>query len=264
MIATSGREDMAQGNGSFRWQQVGWGRVLVCAPLLEVAPHLFTSRDLDVGGAGPDKDGYGPIARVLGVAPDRLGRARQVHAASVVRADRPPENPVAWTAPGDVIVSGDPRYAALVRVADCVPILIADPRSGAVAAVHSGWRGTVAGAPAAAVSALGALFGARAGELVCAVGPSIGPCCYQVGNDVRDAFGDRGAEWFVPDGDRWRLDMWRANVAQLVSAGVPDGSIHVARECTACSLDRYFSYRAEGARAGRLAAAIRPRSRSGS
>jgi YfiH family protein len=154
-----------------------------------------------------------------------------------------------------------------------VPILIADRETGAVAAVHAGWRGTCAGAGPAAVSALRAEFGARPDSLVAAIGPSIGVCCYEVGPELVDAFAAAGHErylidrWFTstppPRGSRvlspLRLDVAGANRDQLVLAGVPEEQIHLSGLCTAMHLDVLTSYRAEKEQAGRLVAAIRAR-----
>jgi copper oxidase (laccase) domain-containing protein len=109
-----------------------------------------------------------------------------------------------------------------------------------------------------------AQFESEPSNLLAAIGPSIGPCCYQVGTETYEAFaqgplGGRRKGWFIRDGDRWRLDLWMANHDQLVAAGLRSAAIHLSRECTACSLDRYFSFRKEGEQAGRLLAAIRPR-----
>ncbi len=214
----------------------------------------------------------------MDVGDAQLLRVRQVHGATVCYAGdanaTPPD--------ADIIVGGDPTTALAIQTADCVPLLLADPRLGTCAAVHAGWRGMVARAPARAVDALQRRFGCRPSELIAAIGPSIGACCYEVGTDVRDAFRAAGfsaralAAWFS---DRpqvsarnpsmpglttgrpahWFFDGWSAVSEQLQDAGLSRDRIHVAELCTASHPDVLCSYRREGRRAGRLAAAIRPK-----
>ena len=236
-------------------------RLLECRPLAEVARHGFTTRALALG-LPDDAAAWAALAATFDLPPASVARLRQVHGRDVVRARGPAS--VASRPAGDALVTDDPSIALAVQAADCVPLLIADGRSGAVAAVHAGWRGTAARAATAAVDALEADFAARAADLVVAIGPSIGPCCYQVGPEVRHAFEQVGhrpeavASWFHPDGgDRLRLDLWRAHVDLLLERGVPAGSIHTAGLCTAHDAEHFFSYRREGEAAGRLAAVIR-------
>ena len=149
-----------------------------------------------------------------------------------------------------------------VRVADCAALLIADSRRGAVAAVHAGWRGTAAGIAAVAVARLRELHGSDPRDLIAALGPSIGPCCYTVGAELMDAFRGAGQDeadlgrWFR-HGERLQLDLWTANRDQLEAAGVPAAAIHVSGLCTACHPDWFYSYRREGTAAGRLVGFIR-------
>jgi YfiH family protein len=193
----------------------------------------------------------------------------QVHGRGVIAVRAADSLPGRQTE-GDVLVCSRTGTAVAVRAADCVPLLIADPSTGAVAAVHAGWRGTLQAAAGAAVSALARECRSRPSSLVVAIGPSIGPCCYEVGSDVVDAFAAEGyerhliARWFAtpppPRGSRarpaLRLDLVAANRDQLMLAGVPEGQIHSCGLCTAMHLDVLTSYRAERAGAGRLVAAI--------
>src|SRR5205823_11724397 len=113
-----------------------------------------------------------------------LLRAHQVHGTNV--AAHRPGHPVAPPADADIIITDDPAAAAAVQTADCVPALLVDTRTGAVAAVHAGWRGLAQRAPQRAVEAMVDAFGTRESKLVAAIGPAIGPCCYEVGGEVRE------------------------------------------------------------------------------
>ena len=246
---------------SFELRQSAAGRILVSMPLSELADHLFSTRDVAPAGA-PVPD-YAAIGAVLGLPDQRVIRVRQVHGREVlvVRDEDHGDEP----RDADVIVSTDADRAVSVRIADCVPILMADRHGRAVAAVHAGWRGTAAGAAQAAVDALGR-EGVAPDHLVAAIGPSIGSCCYQVDDQVRDAFRAHGSaadDWFVPDdADRWRLDLWKANRAQLQAAGVPSAQIVSADVCTTHDSATWYSHRRQGADAGRMVAAIRLRPRA--
>jgi hypothetical protein len=248
---------------SFRWTTESWGAALRCRPLEAAAPHLFTTRQL-----GLSSDDVRRLAEAVGAR--TVAQLTQVHGTAVAVVRRggaaPHGRPQA-----DVIVSNAPDVAVAVRAADCVPMLLADRRTGAVAAVHAGWRGTAAGAAPAAVTALAREFGSLPADLIVAAGPCIGSCCYEVGPDLVDAFAAAGHErylidrWFLSprpsrgssDRPRMRLDLIAANRDQLILAGVPEGQIHAAGLCTVMNLDVLTSYRAEKDEAGRLMAAIR-------
>src|SRR6185436_20167961 len=175
---------------------------LICRPLASLASHIFTTRRWPLGSTtavGDDPALWDDVARALHVEPARLVRVRQVHGADVVIAeDVPGRRPEA-----DIILSGDHTIAVAVQAADCIPLLLADPSTGAVAAAHAGWRGLAAAVPSAAVESLAREFGSRASDLVAAIGPAIGACCYEVGSDVRDRFeaagatGKQLARWFL-------------------------------------------------------------------
>jgi hypothetical protein len=168
--------------------------------------------------------------------------ARQVHGAGVlaVRAG-------GFQGEADVLASAAPGVPVAVFTADCLALILYDPTTRRLAVAHSGWRGTVRGAARAAVEAL-ARAGASPAHLVCAVGPSIGPCCYEVDAPVFDAleaaFPGRAASWATPAGPgKWMLDLWRANEDQLAEAGVARERIENPRLCTGCRDALFYSYR---------------------
>ncbi len=158
----------------------------------------------------------------------------------------------------DAIVVDRPGTTAVVRVADCVPVLLAAEGGGCVAAVHSGWRGTVAGVVPRAVEALAAK-GHAPPDLVAAIGPCIGPARYEVGAEVAEAFESAGLGAAVREGAaRPHVDLAAAIRMQLASFGVPDASIEAAEACT-FELERdFFSHRRDGEGTGRMAAVIAP------
>ncbi len=235
--------------------------MLRCGPLGAVAHHGFTSRQLGLRPGDAAPTAWASAAASVGCQVSRLARVRQVHGAAVrvVRAgdvDAPaPE--------ADAVVTNLSGTAVAVVAADCVPVLLADPRTGAVAAVHAGWRGTAANAVGAAVAAMTREFGVRPDTLVAAVGPGIGACCYEVGEELLAAFAAAGhtsvdlAEWFARDrAGRSSLDLWQATADLLVHAGVPRPRVHVSGLCTMTHVDVLESFRVDGAKAGRMAAII--------
>ncbi len=169
-----------------------------------------------------DARDYERLGQALGVDADAILRVRQVHGRTVLVVK--PNTPIIGLSEADAIVTIDPSRAVSVRVADCVPILIADRQQRVAAAIHAGWRGTCAAVASAAVSAIEDL-GIEPADLVAAIGPSVGPCCYQVDDLVRTSFlgmTPDAAAWFVEDGPgHWKLDLLQANADQLESAGIP-------------------------------------------
>lgn len=240
------------------------GPVLLCAPLQATAAHQFTTRALQLR----DHDGeWAAVARSLGIARAGLRLIRQVHGTAAAVARRGDAAP--WAPPqADIILSDDPDVAIGVRVADCAPVLIADRRIGVVGAAHAGWRGTAHGVAGAAVSALAREFGSRPGDLIIAIGPCLGACCGEVGDEVAQAFLEHGhsagdvERWFHRSpGQRPHVDLSRANRDQLEAAGVLAANIHCADLCTKTHATTFHSYRADGANAGRMLGAIRAATR---
>ncbi len=158
----------------------------------------------------------------------------------------------------DVLVTADPGTVLAVLAADCVPVVLYDPRAHVLACAHSGWRGTVVRTAAAAVRAMQSL-GSRPADVIAGVGPAIPAARYQVGSQVAEAataaFGDQAPGVLEPAGDgQWRFDLWAANRLVLRDAGLPDANIHITDVPTGGG--RFFSHRAQQP-CGRFAAIAR-------
>jgi YfiH family protein len=183
------------------------------------------------------------VLGAAGLSMSRVSYARQVHGADTARA------PAGGGFAGlvDILVTAERGVPLAIFTADCLAIVLYDPSARALGVAHVGWRGTVRGASQAAVRALGEV-GARPGSLRAAIAPSIGPCCYEVDEPVTAelarAFGERWRAWVTPSrGGHVMLDLWSANEALLVEAGVAPESIENPRLCTACHPDLLYSYR---------------------
>ena len=266
----------------FYWRELDGVRALVCAPLEDVGfVNGFSTR---LGGvsdmpsnalslAGFNDDRAENILenrrRFLKLFPGEwsLAGCWQVHGADArvvnsIEEAKPAEDQLGDTIYCDVIVSNTPHVLAGVKTADCVPILMGDPVSGGFAAVHAGWRGTLASAVLVGVQRLNEEYGAKPEDLCIAIGASAGPCCYEVGSEVIDAFTKRFGETGLFTATRpghAKVDLLKANTDQLISVGVLPGRIHVAPICTMCRTDLFFSYRNEksvNGKVGRLMAII--------
>lgn len=182
--------------------------------------------------------------------------AKQVHGSdvAVVQADCQPD--VVATQNADAIVTATSDVAVAVIVADCVPVLLADPVTGACAAVHAGWRGTAVNVVGKALQQMQALTGARPQDICAVVGPSIGPCCFEVGDEVveglRRCLPGRDDLFRPGKRDRPHADLWAANRALLELAGVERDRIDSLNQCTHCQPGRFFSYRRDGSKTGQM------------
>jgi YfiH family protein len=214
--------------------------------------HAFPERDtgdavlLRAMGAAPDERAPAPAS----VPARRVIQVKQVHGARAVLA-RDAEGQEA-----DALVAREPGVAVGVRVADCVPLLVADEASGAVAAIHAGWRGVVGGVVRAGVELLsdpGAATGRQ--TLVAAIGPCIGACCFEVGRDVAAQIGFVVRE----HGDKAYVDLRAAVRSQLAALGLDDARIEDVAGCTKHEPQRFHSFRRDGANSGRMLAVIAAR-----
>jgi hypothetical protein len=205
------------------------------------------------------RENFARAAAALGVDPGRIYVLSQVHGTACRRLTGMEDHGEVAREPGDVTLSAAPGVACGVRSADCVPVLVGDRASGAVAAIHSGWKGTVQDVTAAGVAALRALVGG-AGDLVAAVGPHIEACCFEVGEDVAaqlarsSTLGETAVVW--RQGGKARVDLRAVVRAQLRALGVADAAIDDVRGCTVCDAARFHSFRRDKDRSGRMLSAI--------
>jgi polyphenol oxidase len=224
--------------------------------------------DLNLGFTASDSREVVEANRKLffdAVAPDqtisRIVTLRQIHSPVVHVVGKEPAAPA--TLEGDGLLTREPGVLLAILTADCIPVLIADTKTRAVAALHAGWRGTVAGIAEAGVQRMREEFGTRPEDLLAAIGPGIGPCCYSVGDEVRtqfaSAFGyaeelfqERPAE----SGTALYLDLPEANRRQLLAAGLSSEAIALTGQCTGCATGRFFSHRIEHGHTGRMMSVI--------
>lgn len=280
-------EDSAIENDSFYWRERDGVRALICAPLEQDGfTNAFSTR---LGGVSPMPENslnlagfkedeaeniYENRRRFLNLFPTQwtLAGCWQTHSADVrlvkSEADAKPKPGVLGESEYcDALVSNTPNVLLAVKTADCVPVLCADPNTGAFAAVHAGWRGTSASIIVRALEQLQVAYGAKPEDLRAAIGPAANICCYEVGADVIATFKQRFTEsesHFVATREgHARIDLQKANRDQLINAGVSPDRIHAAPFCTMDRNDLFFSYRREKAlhgRVGRLMSVIGRRS----
>ena len=215
-----------------------------------VAPGLWLLPDfMEVGvvhGIGDRTLSLDVLLDHLGLAGRAVVRLQQVHGEAILDVVEPP-------APGQVrdgydgAVTDHRGVVLMIRTADCAALGFYDPAHHAIGVAHVGWRGLAAGVSARAVAAMVRRWGTRPADLRVVIGPLIGPCCYDVGPELAARF----PAWIRTEGQRRTLDLHAAIHAQLAQLGVSPAHIADSGVCTACHVDRFYSYRREGAAAGR-------------
>jgi YfiH family protein len=213
----------------------------------------------------------------LGATDSPLVLLKQFHSAVTVFFASPPAQP----GKGDALLTNSAGILLGIQTADCVPILLVDPKKRAVAAIHAGWRGTLARIAEKTAGEMRMHFDSNPADILAALGPSIGGCCYEVGTEQVTEFTSQfadAAEYFdelrtgeEPNPLQWlnrmppghqpppknvRLDLRKANRSQLLASGLRDTNIFLSNLCTACHPDLFFSYRKEAANSGRLLSVI--------
>ena len=186
--------------------------------------------------------GFGTRRSIGWASAGPLASAKQIHSSCVLLVESPgPQGE------GDALISNRPGIGLTIRTADCLPVLIADPRNRAIAAIHAGWRGVVSEIVPKAIDALRRHFDSRPEDLVVAIGPGIGACCFEVGPEVAAQFDLSG---------RTKVDLVETMCRQLRRNGVEPGHISASGECSCCNPELFESYRRDREAAGRMVAMI--------
>ncbi|HUK99876.1 MAG TPA: peptidoglycan editing factor PgeF [Nitrospirota bacterium] len=223
--------------------------------------HAFTTRKGGLGGGRKEVKlpGYwSSIAPAFGVTPDRLVTLSQVHGENVVIVDYQNYSHL-MTLQGDAMITHIRGLAIGVETADCVPVLLFDPATPAVAAIHAGWRSTVKKIVQKTVLRMKESFNTDPRELIAAIGPAIGPECYEIDEPVMERVRSVFPFWqelTAPRSrGRWSLNLVMTNMKELLNNGLQEENIHALDMCTSCRNDLFYSFRAEG-RTGRMLSAI--------
>lgn len=227
-----------------------------------VSEGPFASLNFRGGGPEPDvrenvRENYRRFCEALGTDVHDVVQSQQVHEDTVrhvTGADRGKGLFAATDYTADALVTDEPGLSLMVFSADCIILLLHDPVTGSIGAVHAGWRGTALDLPAKAVRKMGRLFGARPEDIRVAVGAGIGPCCFETHDDVpnamRSAFGGGAEDYIRPRGEKWTVDLKDLNAWRLREAGVREENMDGCPTCTACRTDLYWSHRITGDRRG--------------
>jgi len=197
------------------------------------------------------------LAKTLRIGASQLVFPRQTHTGSVVNLNRIPENEFTET---DALVTNQLGICLCVQTADCVPVLLFDPVSRVIAAVHAGWRGTVTKIVTLTVEKMNRLYGSLTQNLLAVIGPSIGPKVYEVGSEVV-----KEVRQNVPNPEKtlhknptgsFHLNLWEANRQLLLASGLTNENIEISGECTFQKNKKYYSARREGVETGRMVSGI--------
>ena len=239
-------------------------------------PHCFTTRyggvsrgylsSMNIGlhrGDDPKnvEENYRILADALGIQPEDFVLTKQIHSDIVVkvgRADRGKHMVEGASAECDALITNEPGVALVVFTADCTPILLHDPVTGAVGAAHAGWKGTALGIAAKTVEAMVKEFGCDPGNIRGAIGPNISACCFETDRDVPDAMiaalGEEAKAFIRPNGCKYYVNLKEINALWLRRAGVRE--IEISDACTSCQSDRFWSHRVTRGQRGSQGAII--------
>lgn len=241
-------------------------------PALKMVPHLSLSRFQEEARSithffgtrrGPHYgEPNGELGMVKAAEPDfrEVVSVHQVHGTDALILDRPVQVGEKFNGGWDAILTNQPNLLLTVRTADCVPVLLADPQQRIVGAVHAGWRGAVYGIVPKTLQRMVSHFGCAADSIQMAIGPSAGPCCYEVDSPVIDPLQSNFPQWSsvltLHDEQVGKIDLKELVRRQAEESGVLRQRIHTLNLCTICRPEQFYSYRREGAVHGTMVSGI--------
>lgn len=245
--------------------QVGISVAIPALDRLGIIQYAFTTRQKGLGartqGIGQPGE-WNRVAEAFGISPARLVTVNQVHGETIVRVEEANYQGVR-SVEADAMITKDRGLAIGVETADCVPLLLVDPAMPVVAAVHAGWRSTVRKIAQKTVATMHEEFGSDPRRMIAAIGPAIGPECYEVDEPVMGPVRKQFSFWqevSSPRGNgRWSLDLVALNRRELMQAGLSARNVYSFGLCTCCMADLFYSFRREG-RTGRMLSAVMIRS----
>lgn len=232
-----------------------------------VSQGMWASLNLGVSrGDNPDhvRENYRRFLVAIGAKEGKLAMTNQVHGGTVrtvTSADWKDDPYGKVTYEADGLMTATPGVTLMIFSADCIPILFYDPVRKVIAACHAGWRGTAAGIATHTVERMKDVYGCRGEDILAAIGPGIGPCCFETHEDVPNAMTAAMATAALPymqikENGKFAVDLKGINARRLEQAGLDPANIAICGECTACQPDRFWSHRKVGNQRGSMAAAI--------
>jgi YfiH family protein len=223
--------------------------------------HAFTTRQGGLGARNSgikSPDDWNAVAHAFGISPDRLVTVNQVHGDTVVTVDEKNYQGMR-SVQADGLITNERGIAIGIETADCVPILLIDPVTQAIGAVHAGWRSTVQKIVQKAIRKMQDEFGSDPSRMIAAIGPAIGPECYEVDEPVMGPVRQNFSFWnevaLSRGSGKWGLDLVKLNRRELLEAGLEEKNVHSLGMCTSCRKDLFYSFRVEG-RTGRMLSAV--------
>jgi hypothetical protein len=219
-----------------------------------VSPKPFNSLNISFNVSDEEKNvlrNRKALADAVGFPLEGLTTSKQVHKNKVATVTKAMRGLVLDGT--DAMITNTPDICLMVYLADCVPILLYDPVRKVIGAVHAGWRGTVINIVQNAVNSMIKTFGSDPKNIYAGIGPSIGPCCYEVGHEV---INEAPKEFIITRNGKSYFDLWGANKKQLMDVGIPSANIELAGICTMENSDKFFSSRADHGVTGRFGAGI--------